>query len=463
MRQTERASIIRILSDLIKADAIIDTREIEFLDSIKNKYSIKKEDEILSASYTLSDALSVLIDSSDALKQELVDDLVNASLSDNFCAREEALLLIAIKMCLASTGQSAKIISMNTSNIFIVPTQILYIESEFDNDINWEINESYREIKNEMRLAGFDFVYIPKIANHYRSITTSELLRITEFLYPKASPERLQTVTKQLQNLSTSEFCKDQLSGKLGVKEFSTIAPSLMIKIGDSYVNDKRIANFLIVELDKNVLKTVRNIVDSFSQYYHTLNINRLKQEKGRFIYTGFYKQIFDLYMLRKGVKSSVVIDIYRNTIRFPEADAQIEKLHRREKALYTLFLLESASGGINFVKPETPRQFAKYKKRMDAVQAKYKLIYKKFGGEPENAPDISVSEIRLPMIALIKKQLKPLEEVLFHVDDYMIQRNMFGNYCVNIHPSLCCCCGLNSKEITALSDSIEWQKISAL
>ena len=463
MRQTERASIIRILSDLIKADAIIDTREIEFLDSIKNKYSIKKEDEILSASYTLSDALSVLIDSSDALKQELVDDLVNASLSDNFCAREEALLLIAIKMCLASTGQSAKIISMNTSNIFIVPTQILYIESEFDNDINWEINESYREIKNEMRLAGFDFVYIPKIANHYRSITTSELLRITEFLYPKASPERLQTVTKQLQNLSTSEFCKDQLSGKLGVKEFANIAPSLMIKIGDSYVNDKRIANFLIVELDKNVLKTVRNIVDSFSQYYHTLNINRLKQEKGRFIYTGFYKQIFDLYMLRKGVKSSVVIDIYRNTIRFPEADAQIEKLHRREKALYTLFLLESASGGINFVKPETPRQFAKYKKRMDAVQAKYKLIYKKFGGEPENAPDISVSEIRLPMIALIKKQLKPLEEVLFHVDDYMIQRNMFGNYCVNIHPSLCCCCGPDNKDITALSDSIEWQKISAL
>ena len=352
---------------------------------------------------------------------------------------------------------------MNTSNIFIVPTQILYVESEFDNDINWEINESYRDIKNEMRLAGFDFVYIPKIANHYRSITTSELLRITEFLYPKASPERLQTVTKQLQNLSTSEFCKDQLSGKLGVKEFSTIAPSLMIKIGDSYVNDKRIANFLIVELDKNVLKTVRNIVDSFSQYYHTLNINRLKQEKGRFIYTGFYKQIFDLYMLRKGVKSSVVIDIYRNTIRFPEADAQIEKLHRREKALYTLFLLESASGGINFVKPETPRQFAKYKKRMDAVQAKYKLIYKKFGGEPENAPDISVSEIRLPMIALIKKQLKPLEEVLFHVDDYMIQRNMFGNYCVNIHPSLCCCCGPDNKDITALSDSIEWQKISAL
>lgn len=463
MKQTERASIIRILSDLIKADAIIDTREIEFLYSIKLKYSIKKEDEILGASYTLSDALSVLSNSSDSLKQDLLQDLIETSLSDNFCAREEALLMIATKMCLSTTEHSAQIISMNTSNIYIEPTQILYVESEFDNDINWELNESYREIKAEMRLAGFDFVYLPKIAEHYRSISTSELLRITEFLYPKASHERLQTVTKQLQNLSTSEFCKDQLSGKLGVREFASIAPSLMIKIGDSLVNDKKIANFLIVELDKNILKTVRNIVDQFSQYYHTLSLNRLKEEKGRFIYTGFYKQIFDLYMLRKGVKSSVVIDVYRGQIRFPEADVQIEKLHRREKALYALFLLESASGGINFVKPETPRQFTKYKKRMDAVQTKYQLIYKKFGGEPENAPDISVSEIRLPMLALIKKQLKPFEEVLFHVDDYMVQRNMFGNYCVNIHPSLCCCCGLNSNEISTLSESIEWQKISAL
>ena len=56
MKQTERASIFRIVSDLIKADAIIDTREIESLDSIRNKYAIKKEDEILGSSYTLSEA-----------------------------------------------------------------------------------------------------------------------------------------------------------------------------------------------------------------------------------------------------------------------------------------------------------------------------------------------------------------------------------------------------------------------
>ena len=99
--------------------------------------------------------------------------------------------------------------------MYIDPTQILYVESDFDNDVNWEINEKFREIMAEVRLAGFDLVYLPKIAEHYKTISNSDLLRIASFLYPNASLERVETVTKQLQGLSTSEFCKDQLSGKL--------------------------------------------------------------------------------------------------------------------------------------------------------------------------------------------------------------------------------------------------------
>ncbi len=465
MKQTERASTFRIVSDLIKADAIIDTREMEKLDFIRDKYAIKKEDEILAYSYTLSKAVQTLLDSPKFLQHELIATFNEVAMSDNFCAREEALLLVALRLSLTlDVTSECRIVSIDTSSVYIDPTQILYVESDFDNDVNWEINEKFREIMAEVRLAGFDLVYLPKIAENYRTISNSELLRIASFLYPNASLERVETVTKQLQELSTSEFCKDQLSGKLGVKEFSVIAPSLMIKIGNSIVDNKEIANFLLVELDKEeVINTIRNILDLFSDHYHTFRLNYLKQEKGRFIFTGFYKQIFDIYMLRKGIKSSVVIDVYRETIRFPEADIKLEKLHRREKALYALFLLESASGGINFSKPITPRQLAKYEKRMVGVQEKYKLIYKKFGGEPQNAPNLTRSEIRLPMIALIKKQLKALGEILFHVDDYMVQRNFFGNYCVNIHPSLCCFCGVNANDIYKLSDSEEWQKISAL
>ena len=464
MKQSEKASIFRIVTDLIKADSIIDTREIEKLDSIRERFAIKKEDEMLGFSYTFANAIRVLLESPKSLQCELAAIFNELAMSDNFCAREEALLLLTLRLCMSlDIKLECKAVSIETSSVNIDPTQILYVESNFDNDVNWEINEKFREIVAEVRLAGFDLVYLPKIAEHYRAISNRDGLKIAGFLCPNVSYERLETVVQHMHNLSTSEFCKDQLAGKLGVREFSVVNPSLMIKIGDSFVGDKNIANFLLVELDKDVISSIRYILDLFSEYYHTSRLNYLREEKGRYIFTGFYKQIFDIYMFRKGIKSPVVIDVYRGHIRFSEADLKIEKLHRREKALYALFMLESASGGVNFSKPSTPNELARYTRRMTAVQEKYRLIYKKFGGEPQKAPDLSKSEIRLPMIALIRKQLKALGDVLFHVDDYMIQRNMFGNYCINISPSLCCYCGVNANDIYKLSDSEEWQRISAL
>lgn len=464
MKQSEKASIFRIVTDLIKADSIIDTREIEKLDSIRERFAIKKEDEMLGFSYTFANAIRVLLESPKSLQCELAAIFNELAMSDNFCAREEALLLLTLRLCMSlDIKLECKAVSIETSSVNIAPTQILYVESNFDNDVNWEINEKFREIVAEVRLAGFDLVYLPKIAEHYRAISNTDFLKIAGFLYPNVSYERLKTVVQHMHNLSTSEFCKDQLAGKLGVREFSVVNPSLMIKIGDSFVGDKNIANFLLVELDKDVISSIRYILDLFSEYYQTSHLNYLREEKGRYIFTGFYKQIFDIYMVRKGIKSPVVIDVYRGHIRFSEADLKIEKLHRREKALYALFMLESASGGVNFSKPTTPNELARYTRRMTAVQEKYRLIYKKFGGEPQKAPDISKSEIRLPMISLIRKQLKALGDVLFHVDDYMIQRNMFGNYCINISPSLCCYCGVNANDIYKLSDSEEWQRISAL
>ena len=161
--------------------------------------------------------------------------------------------------------------------------------------------------------------------------------------------------------------------------------------------------------------------------------------------------------MLRKGIKSAVVLDPSRERIYFPEADVKLNKIHRREKALYALFLMESASGGINFSPPESPKQLERYEKRMKAIMHKYQLIYRMF------APNIEIPEIRLPMISLLKKQLSQLKDILYHVDDYMIQRNIYGNYSVNIPASLCCCCGVERTDIKLLSESEDWIRIAAI
>lgn len=464
MKQEERASIIRIVSDLIQADGILDTREIDFLDDLRDKYGITKEDEILAESLSLAKALKVIAATEENIKHSLMNAFHRITMSDYYCAKEEALLLIALRLVLTlNTLYEASVLSFDSSVLSFENSQILYLESEFDEKTNKLMKQFYREICSEIRLSGFELVYLPKVSEHYGCIAETDFLRIAEFLYPKVSEERLSSIIKQMQNLSTSSFCNEQLATKLSMKELRTIHPSFLIKIGESAIGERRNANFLLVEIADSPLDTIRYVMDLFAEYYHNLQINYIQEAKGRFILTGYYRLIFDILMLRKGVRSSIVLDPLRERIYFPEADAKIDKIHRREKALYALFMLESPSGGINFNKPESPKQLERYQKRMKAIIRKYQLIYRMFGGEEEKAPNIEIPEIRLPMISLLKKQLSKLDKVLYHVDDYMIHRNIYGNYSVSIPSSMCYCCGFHQADIKALSESEEWMKISAL
>jgi len=68
--------------------------------------------------------------------------------------------------------------------------QVLYVESQHNKQINSEINLNYREITNELKLGGLDFVYIPQIAHHYLTTPRDLLSDVILFLSP-AYNERL--------------------------------------------------------------------------------------------------------------------------------------------------------------------------------------------------------------------------------------------------------------------------------
>lgn len=464
MRQIERASIVRIVSDLIKADGIIDTREIETFDVIREKYGITKEDDVASESCTLAQSLNIIADFDEKTRHSLMNDFWKITMSDDFCAKEEALLLLALRLVLTiKIPNEVTVLSVESSVINFDYSQILYLESEYNDTANNQMKQSYRELCAEVRLSGFELVYLPKLSEHYSSIAQADLLRIAEFLYPKVSEERIYTIVKQIQNLSTVSFCCEQLATKLSIGELRVINPSFLVKIGESTVDNKRVSNLLLVEIVDSPLSTVRMLADLFAENYHNFQLNYIQETQERFVFTGYYKQIFDILMLRKGIRSSVVLDPTRERVYFPEADVVIEKIHRREKALYALFLMESASGGINFNQPQSSRQRDRYEKRMKAISHKYQLIYRMFGGEEDKAPNIEIPEIRLPMISLLKRQLSKLGDVLYHVEDYTIQRNIYGNYAINIPSSLCFCCGTEKNDVKLITEAGNWIKIAAL
>lgn len=464
MTKAERASVMRIFADLIKSDGVIDMREMTILDELKKKYGITKEDEVAAASCTLKDAVGIVSAFADIIRYELVADIKRVAMCDDFCAREEALLLTGLRLTLLPKhSDGISFLSIDTPDQVFESSQILYVESEWNDDINGQIKRFYREICTEVRLAGFEFVYLPNVSAHYRSLTEASLRQVTEFLYPNVSQDRMKRIISQMQNLSTSDFCKNQLATKFAMKELEAVEASFMINIGISYVNDRHVANFLLIETGDNVLTTIRGVIDLFAESYNNLRLNYAKQGHGRFIFTGYYKQVLDILMLRRGIRSAVVIDPTRERIYFLEADVKLDMIHRREKALYALFLMESESGGINFSPATSTKHLERYNRRMKAITRKYKMIYRMFGGDESKAPNIESPEIRMPMISLLKRQMMKLRDVLYRADDYIIQRNIYGNYSVRIPPSLCYCSSKNKSGIKLLSESEEWQEIAAL
>lgn len=465
MKQIERASIMRIVSDMVKADAIIDVQEIEFLNSIRCKYNIKHEDEIVADSLTMADAFHSLRFSPESLKQDLWGDLRGMALSDNACSREEAMHLLAVIACLSNKlSEQSNVFSVELpDDITTDNSQVLYVEGEYYKEANREISTHYREIFNELRLVGLNFVYIPKVGEHYRTLSKEELYTLISFLYPSINETQIEHVAKQLTALSTSDFCRSEIVGHMKIDGLEHSLPSFMLRIGTSCIGAKNYDNFLVLTIEEDALMFVRRLVDTFVSMFKPRILNPIYEEKGRFVYHGFHKQIFDSYVYKKGIRSSVVIDFVHGDIILPEAETKISGLHRREKALYTLFLMESSTGGINFNKPSGAKSLERYNHRMSALQKKYEIIYENFGGERNKAPQIELPENRLPMISLIKRQFRQLGDLLNQPDDYLVQRNMFGNYCVAIPSELCLCFDTNTGRPCQFVESEYWSRLLAM
>ncbi len=435
MRAEERIAICRILTDLIKADLVIDSNEMQEYIKLCESYNIRREEEIKASSITLSEAVSLLKQSDRGLQRDLIGDFCDLSMSDGFCARPEALLLIGLSRCLEDPYSSAQILSIPQPVFNVAFGSVLYIESSTNEGLNQVINDNFRTLFKECQVVGFNFIYVPKVIEHYRSTDRKLTSRIVRFLSPALSDEGVENVINGLLSINTQNFCKDILCNKLGIKELRDTEPALLIKIGRSYVNDNLYANYLKINVDENIVKQMQKLLDTFSGMLSSDNINvsKVEEKKNQFLYHGFYKQLLDIYLIRRNVRSTVNVHPYKEDILMPDIDMKLTKLHRREKALYLLLLIVSKEGGINFNLPQNAKQAQIYEKRMRLFQNRYKVIYELFGGERGGAPDLTQAEIRRPIISCLRRSLAEISGVLYNANDYMINKDVDGYIKVNL------------------------------
>lgn len=247
MLRAHKIAVARIFADLIKADRIIDTGEMECWNRVCAKYSIDKEVETDAQYVSFSDALESICNSGvQGLKEDLLSDCRSMTVSDGFCAHSEALILIALILMLDSYQPfRVETFSIPKASFNIDIATSLYIESDYDAATNEAIRVNYRSLFKEFQLAGFHFVYPPKIIEHYQDTDPKLFHQILSFLAPSMSESGIENAYKSLMKMTTGVFCKDLLCNKCGITDLRNTYPSLLIKIGNSFVGEDAYANYL--------------------------------------------------------------------------------------------------------------------------------------------------------------------------------------------------------------------------
>lgn len=465
MRAIEKIAVARIFADLIKADRIVDTGEMECWRNICYKYAIDRDVRIEAREMSFSYALNVICNSEvQELKEDLLRDCMAMTVSDGFCAHSEALLMIALTTMLKSEQPfRGEVISIPRANFNIDIATALYIENEFDPETNEAIRAHYRSIFKEFQLAGFHFVYIPKIIDHYRNTDSTLFKDILSFLAPAMRETGLDNTYKSLMKMTTGIFCKDLLCNKCGITELRNTMPSLLIKIGNSFVGEAQYANYLKLDVDEDISTTVLTFVDSFSGMLSSdvFVVNTSEERDNQFHFHGFYKQLLDIFLVRRNIRSAIYLNPYKEEVIFPDIDAKAMGLHRRERALYALLLCQGADG-INFNTPKSVDALERYNRRMKRIQQRYSAIYAMFGGEKETAPDLSVPEIRRPIFSCLKRSIKNLQ-ALYNPEDYNITKSGNGAFSVNVEPELVYVYQLDKDEPVPLHESEMFRKWASL
>lgn len=465
MRAAEKIAVARIFADLIKADRIVDTGEMECWRNICHKYAIDRDIRIEAREMSFSYALNVICNSEvQQLKEDLLRDCMAMTVSDGFCAHSEALLMIALTTMLESEQPfRGEVISIPRANFNIDIATALYIENEFDPETNEAIRANYRSIFKEFQLAGFHFVYIPKIIDHYRNTDSTLFKDILSFLAPAMSETGLDNTYKSLMKMTTGIFCKDLLCNKCGITELRNTMPSLLIKIGNSFVGEAQYANYLKLDVDEDISTTVQTFVDSFSEMLSNdvFVVNTSEERDNQFHFHGFYKQLLDIFLVRRNIRSAIYLNPYKEEVIFPDIDAKAMGLHRRERALYALLLCQG-SDGINFSAPKSAEALNRYNRRMKRIQQRYSAIYEMFGGEKETAPDLSIPEIRRPIFSCLKRSIKSLQ-ALYNPEDYNITKSGDGAFSVNVEPELVYVYQLDKDEPVPLHESEMFRKWASL
>lgn len=416
MRDLTKQGLYRIIYDIVKADSIIAHREIDAIRTLCDKYGITPKHRVEAMNLSLAEAVreadSLSIGQVTAFRKD-IEQLIHA---DNTCCREEALLLFTLIQALEG---KCEVVSVPWGEIMMDNSQMLFIEESFDEETNEYIEAHYNTIVNTCKVGGFDFVYIPRLTKAFASKSiTSDLVF---YLSPTSTEEEAQYIADKMGNITTSMVFRELLVGKLGFR-MDVSSPSLLFRTSFSVVNGQRMANYALIKTEKDIVAHLENIVAQLHELHgdatHTINNISIKNDS--FIYTGFYRTLFDLITYRKGTNSELLVYPYSHknvlAVRTTSSDSCTEQplaLGPKESAFYVFLINETKEYGGFHTTPKSKNDIT----YLSEAQKRFEDVYFSLCNR-DTAPDITDANIRRPMLSKIRKAIEECELI--------VQRMMF-------------------------------------
>ena len=384
----QKIALARILSDLIEADFIVDEAEMSFYEHFINQVIKISEPMLVEAKKTdIAKAVALLKELDVDRRRKIVDILKNLALSDGTCVPLEGIQILAFEQALE---HNAYVYSVPSSDMGIDNMTVIYVENNTENVVSRQIEEHYSSINEILGRAGFKFVYIPYVVDDYSNMDSEYLRKVVRYMIPSITAGRVEYICHELQNMTTSLFCRDLLYKRNGIPVLDA-NPSLLIKINESaliYPYDREdsertdYANFLRIELNgDNLLDQINSLTESYLSMVNCAIPVKHNTTPNKFVYHGFHRALFDMIAYGHEQKEyELVIDISgaNANIRFVSLDGTNEqiplKLNPQETTLYVMIIKKSLTGvGLDW-RDEPPKALK------ELLLEEYNSIYKRIG-----------------------------------------------------------------------------------
>ncbi len=437
----ERIAIARIVSDMIKADNIIEESEIEMLNRFKNDYHL--DGHILNEARHIkfSTAVSDLCTLKDEEKIEIFTSIKNMASADGLCVPKEAMLLLALRYAFGierdkvtkrykiNRKNNVKLISCPTGEASISSQYVIYIEGKNHSSINEIIRKNFEVNVLSLRQWGFDFIYIPSLVDEFKTMNSDYVKDVINYMAPELGKETIDVVYERLIRMDTITFCNHVLADTLNVEEVKNASPSLFINIGTSIVPYCVVSGpvecyteFLCIPIGEDITLQIKDFIKAYSKLvsFHSTPSSAYMEDNNRFKYFGFYKAMFDFLVKAEPKESDMIVHPWNSSFEFPQIALEDLVLSPQEAAVYKLILectYNHPLGGL-------PTYYTKY---YDEIISIYKRIYSR-----ENA---DLPENLAPIRSRIERKMRQHLESLVNIEDY-IPRMKDGKYVVSAMPA---------------------------